>query len=74
MLSAQLLTLLSTSEKMHHCMLRPTFDEKFWPQILTQIHFSSDGLLSLSSSQRVKKVKNCINMMAKKRVKKKLIF
>ena len=39
MLSAQLLTLLSTSEKMHHCMLRPTFDEKFWPQILTQIHF-----------------------------------
>lgn len=75
MLSAQLLTLLSTSEKMHHCMLRLTFDEKFWQQILTQIlFFFSDGLLSLSSSQRVKKVKNCINMMAKKRVKKKLIF
>ena len=39
MLSAQLLTLLSTSEKMHHCMLRLTFDEKFWQQILTQILF-----------------------------------
>ena len=39
MLSAQLLTLLSTSENMHHCMLRLTFDEKFWQHILTQNHF-----------------------------------